>query len=108
MLTSDDVPLNIDDLCSTMGADSAPSNFSSGFLLPDRLMARPITADRLQRRDTAGMRWSTGGREPPALPRMSRRLHMAGGSSCSFRVRIRGTHIRGAAAYEPSSLCIAQ
>ncbi len=88
MLTSDDVPLNMDDLCSTMGADSAPSNFSSGFLLPDRL-ARPITADRLERRDTANMQWLTGGREPPALPRMSRRLRLEGGSSCSFRVRIK-------------------
>ena len=107
MLTSDDVPLNIDDLCSTMGADSAPSNFGSGFLLPDRL-ACPITADRLERRDTAGMRWSTGGREPPALPRMSRRLKMPGGSSCSFRVRIRRSHTRGVAGHDPSSLCLAQ
>ena len=104
MLTSDDVPLNIDDLCSTMGADSGPSNFSSGFLLPDRPMARPITADRLERRDTAGMRWSTGSREPPALPRTTRRLHLEGGSSCSFRVRARRSGNCRFAPCHPSSL----
>ncbi len=50
MLTSEDIPLNMDDLCSTMAADSAPSQFSHfAFLAPDRT-PRPTTAGRQERR----------------------------------------------------------
>ena len=89
MLKSDDVPLNMDDLCSTMGADSAPSNFSSGFLLPDRVV-RPTTASRQERQQLACMALSVAPRTEVAPPRVNtsivwQRVACAG-SSCMVTV----------------------
>ena len=92
MLKSDDIPLNMDDLCSTMGADSGPSNLSAGFLLPDRAL-RPVAASRQQRRNSACMSLAAAPRTESAPPRVEqwlkwRRVDLPKpGRSCTVTVR---------------------
>ena len=84
MLTSEDVPLNIDDLCSTMAADSAPSHFShhSAFLLAERTN-RPSTAGRQERRSVGCVAMATAaGRQPARSPKCQwRRVDLQPGRS---------------------------
>ena len=91
MLRSEDIPLNMDDLCSTMGADSAPSTLSTGFVLPDRAL-RPAAVGRQQRRNSACMALSAAPRTEAPPPRVSQLLNwqkvdLSAGSTCEVTVR---------------------